>query len=268
VRSRSVALVTRDPALYADLASALRERRIPTVSLLPGQRIPPRVAVALTSPDEAKAIGFRRVLPVSPGTDRAALWAAIESAMGGAVPHEIVVGIDPGPRPGYAVLDHERLLVQGSLDSPESSAQLGRQLHRRFPKAHLVFRVGSGERISRARILNALWPLRRPVELVDESGTTARGQRRSRDPESAERIARGRGTRIRERSPLLITAGDVADVQRRSREESGGYFTIPRSLAIQVLEGRLTLGEAIRQGEALYPRSVRQRVPAERWAGE
>jgi hypothetical protein len=137
-------------------------------------------------------------------------------------------------------------------------------MHRRFPSTYLLFRVGAGDPHPRARILNALGSLRLPVELVDESGTTPHGRRRPRDPQSAEQIARARGPRVRERDTRVrITRGEVANVQRLSREESGGRFTIPRTLALEVLEGRLSLPEALQEGERRYPRSRSGRPPLE-----
>jgi len=268
VRRRSVALITQDPTLYSDLAGALRERRIPTLSLLPGARIPSYVAVVLTSPEEASGIAFPRVIPVASGSDRSVLWAAIEGALVGASTDELVVGIDPGPRPGYAVLSGEIPLAQGNLESPESVGMFGRQLQRRFPDAAVVYRVGSGDRTARDRILQTLWSLRRPVEIVDESGTTVRGHPRPRDPASAERIARARGQRLHEPASVRVTPGEVANLQRVSREESGGHFTLPRTLAVQVLEGRISFSEALREGERRYPRSVSRRGPGQRSSQE
>jgi hypothetical protein len=268
VRRRSVALVTRDPALYADLAGALRERRISTLSLLPGERIPSSIAVVLTSPDEARQISFPRVIAVGATGDRSVLWAAVEGALVGVRTEELVVGIDPGPRPGFAVLSGNVALAQGNLESPEAVAMFGRQLQRRFPEATVVFRVGSGDRTARDRIVHVLWGLRRPVEVVDESGTTARGRPRPRDPASAERIARSRGQRVREPVSVRVTPGEVANLQRVSRQESGGHFTIPKALAVQVLEGRISLSDALREGERRYPRSVSRRAPVGRTSRE
>lgn len=268
MRHRSVALITRDPSLYADLAGALRERKIPTVSLLPGDRIPATVGVVLTSPEEAKAIVFPRVMAVGVGQERSALWAAVEGALTGVPAQEVVVGIDPGPRPGYAVLSGGVSLAQGSLESPEAVAMFGRQIQRRFPEASVVYRVGSGDSTSRDRILQGLWDLRRPVELVDETGTTRRGRPRPRDPESAERIARVRGHRIHLPTAVRVTPGEVANLQRMSREESGGRFTIPKSLAVQVLEGRMSMSDALREGERRYPRSGGRTAPKGRTAQE
>jgi hypothetical protein len=255
VRTRCVALVTRDPALYADLAGVLRERRLPTVSLLPGERIPDRVAVVLTTPAEATKIQHPHVLEVPANPHRESLLAAVAAAL---LPvdnaSELVVGIDPGPRPGYALISGSTCLIQGSLDGPEEVATLGRRLKRWFPDRPLRFRVGSGDRISNARIVNALWELRRPIELVDERGTTIRGHRRPRDPEAARQIASVRGRPIEGPSPIRITDGDVANVQRLSRESSGGDSPPPRPPPSRVLEGALTLNQAVEEGRRRYQR--------------
>ncbi|MFZ1022772.1 MAG: hypothetical protein WAN87_01380, partial [Thermoplasmata archaeon] len=203
------------------MAGTLRERRIPSVSLLPGQRIPSYAVVALTSPAEASRVSHSHVLPVSEDIDRRSLWAAVELALGerdGA--KELVVGIDPGPRPGYAVLSGEQCVAKGVLESPEEVAPLAIHLRRRFDSRPVTFRVGSGDHLARDRIVNALLPLRRPVEIVDEQGTTPRGHRRPRDAAAARAIALHPGQVVRDRMPLTVTAGEVANLQRLSREGS------------------------------------------------
>lgn len=246
VRHRSVALVTRDPALYGELAGFLREQRWPSVSLLPGQRIPDSVVAVLTSAEEAASIVHRRVLPVAPGGDRHALSAAVEQAFDAGNSHEeLIVGIDPGPRPGYAILEGPRCLGTGSLDSPESAGSFASHLRHRFPSRPVRFRVGAGDPPSRNRIVNALLGHQRWVELVNESGTTPRGHRRPRDPAAARTIARSPGVMVREPLPTTFTAGEVANLQRLSRERSEGQLTISRSSAHRVLRGELTLMEAV-----------------------
>jgi hypothetical protein len=250
VRGRSVALATQDPLLYAELAGVLRERRLPSLSLLPGQKIPDQVAVVLTSEAEADSIAHSHVIAVPIEGDRTAIWAEVRSALsasGGT--GELVVGLDPGPRPGFAVLDGRECIAEGVLESPEEAGRLGSHLRRRFPARGLRFRVGSGDRLARDRILNALHPLRRPIEVVNEQGTTPRGRRRPSDLLAARAIARGRGRPTEGRTPLTIKRGEIANVQRLSRLDSGGQFTISRALAEGVLRGELTMSEALALGE-------------------
>lgn len=246
---RRVGLVTRDPVLYGELAVFFRERRVPTVSLLPGQTIPGRVAVVVTSAREAASIRFNHIVVAVPG-DLMPVWAAVQEALGGRkMFDELVVGIDPGDRPGYAVIGAGgRCLARGTASSPEDVAGLGRRIREGFPDAELRFRVGSGDRIHRSRIVNALLPLRRPVEVVDETSTTLPG-RRENDVLAALAIAATPGVRVRHHANVRISKGEVANLQRISRQRSGGRLTIPRDLAVSVLEGRLTLEAALRRVE-------------------
>lgn len=253
LRRRCVALATRDSALYAELASVLRDRRIPSVSLLPGDRIPAPVAIVLTTAEEAGCISHPRIVAVPPEGDRTAIWAEVESALSARPPGlELVVGIDPGPRPGYAVLEGGVCIAQGNLSAPEETAGLSGHLGRRFPHRSIVFRVGSGDRLSRDRILNALVPLQRPIELVDEQGTTPRGQRRPRDAAAARAIGGNRGRPVRTQSRLRITPGEISNLQRLSREHSGGRFTLPRDDAERVLRGDQSMNDAMADAARRY----------------
>jgi hypothetical protein len=255
LRLRSVALVTRDPALYGELAGLLRERGWPSVSLLPGQRIPARVAVVLTSAEEADQIVHHRVLTVAVDGDRRTLGAAVEHALEAVgSDDELVVGIDPGPRPGYAILAGERCLAEGILDTPESVGMFAIHLRHRFPSRHVIFRVGCGDPPARNRIVNALLSQHRSIELVDEQGTTPRGHRRPRDAAAARSIAGIRGHLVREQLPLAFTPGEVANLQRLSRERSGGRITISRSSARRVLRGTVSLAEAVDEARSEHPR--------------
>jgi hypothetical protein len=267
VRHRSVALVTRDPRLYHDLAGFLRERRFPSVSLLPGDRIPESVAVVLTSEEEQTEIEHPHVLAVAEGGERRALGAAIAHALTlGSPDDQLVVGIDPGPRPGYAILCGGVSLGEGILDSPEGAGAFAGHIRHRFPSRHVVYRVGAGDPPARNRIVNALLERRRTVELVDENGTTPHGRRRPRDALAARRIGGGPGTPVHEPLFASITAGEIANIQRLSREGSGGRLTISRSSAHRVLRGEVTLAEAVDQaiarerpgGDSREPRPSRQ----------
>lgn len=255
VRSRSVGLITGDAALYAELASVLRERRIPTVSLLPGERIPDRVAVVLTSHEESARIPHPCVLIVAPGADRSTLFAAVEHALDPDAEGragELVVGLDPGPRPGYAVVAGGRILAEGVLEAPEAAGPWGEALAGRFPGRAIRFRVGMGDPPARNRIVRSLAAGERTVELVDEHRTTPRVARRHRDAAAARAIARTPGRAPRAIPELRPTMGALTRIQHLSREGSGGRFSISRAVAGRVLRGELTLAEALDAGRARY----------------
>lgn len=228
------------------MAATLRERHIPCVSLLPGQRIPDRAAVVVTTPGEASQVDHPRVLSVPEHGDRAALWAAIGHALHAKDDRaEIVVGIDPGPRPGYSVLSGNAVIGEGVLESPEAMVEFASHLRHRFPSRSIRHRVGSGDPVRRNRIVNGLLAQRRSVELVDEQGTTPRGHRRPRDMMAARQIATTAGRPVVFPLAVEVTDGEVANLQRLSRIGSNGRLTIPRSMAHRVLRGEMTLSEAV-----------------------
>jgi hypothetical protein len=243
---RAIGILTDDPALYGELARFLRERQVEVVSLLPGRRVPARVAVLVTSEAEAPTLRFERIVIARPGRMSEA-WAAIQVALGHEeTPEELVVGVDPGSRPGYAVMDGAQCIASGIAESPEGVALLLGRLRQTFPATPVRFRVGDGDRVHQVRTVNALLGLRSPVELVDERRTTLRG-RRDNDVLSAMSIACTPGRRVSHRMDLRITTGEVSNLQRLSREHSGGRYTIPRGYASEVLKGRISLNDALRE---------------------
>ena len=103
--------------------------------------------------------------------------------------------------------------------------------------------------------MNSLLEHHRSVEFVDEQGTTPRGHRRPRDAAAARTIAHLPGHPVREPLPLTVTPGEIANLQRLSREGSGGRLTISRSSAHRVLQGEMTLAEAVAEAMARPGRS-------------
>ncbi len=146
------------------------------------------------------------------------------------------------------------------METPDAIGAFASQLRHRFPSQPMRFRVGAGDPPSRNRIVNSLLAHQRSVELVNERGTTPRGQRRPRDPAAARAIAHTRGVLVRQHLPTTFTPGEVSNLQRLSRERSEGRLTISRSSAHRVLNGELTLAEAV--DEARGPRTAGTSNPA------
>src|SRR2546429_7615614 len=108
--------------------------------------------------------------------------------------------------------------------SPEAVAFHVRQAIRPFPATEIRVRIGHGDPTSRNRILNALARDRLRVEIVDEAGTTHRTPQP--DVDAAIDIARTPGRRVQPPFEIRPTPGEVREIQRRSRLESGGLGTI------------------------------------------
>ena len=82
--------------------------------------------------------------------------------------------------------------------------------------------------------------------MVDERRTST-GVGRHDHHAAAARIAQISGESVSSKRKVKPTSGEVREVQRRSRSESGGRFTLPIELAQAVAVGRLSMTEALEE---------------------
>ncbi len=236
-------ILTEDFRLYHDLVAALKSRRLDFVSLAFGRRIPETVGAVLTSPAEAYRIRTGSVVPVQ-DLD-AAIARALQLLKGKSEWRELLIGVDPGREPGVAVLGDGDVLDMSLAPSPEAVRDQVRSALRTFPAKQVRVRVGHGDPTNRNRILNALAEDGLRVEIVDEAGTTHRTPQP--DLDAAVDIARTPGVRVQPPFEVRPTPGEVREIQRRSRVQSGGEVTISSSLADAVARGKVTLEGAIQR---------------------
>ena len=154
----------------------------------------------------------------------------------------IIVGVDPGPKPGIAVVGDGFVVEKMHLSSVDDVRGAVDEISRGYSPLRLTVRIGNGDIVNRNRIINSLVDTYE-VEIVDERNTTRTIT--DRDVESAKFIAFSRGRRVRGRVNTVISEGYLREIQRRSRIESGGMVTISRSLARRVALGEISLQEAI-----------------------
>ncbi|MFQ5838124.1 MAG: hypothetical protein ACE5HJ_05010 [Thermoplasmata archaeon] len=238
-------ILTADFRLYHDLVSHLKERDIPFISLSFNEPVPPEVGVILTSPEELRQVDFEGKVPCEDVQD--AVAKALQLLSGKTSFREVVVGIDPGPRPGVAILGDEEVVDTRTASSPEAVLKILLSVLRNYETEVLRVRIGHGDPTNRNRIINALSRIGQQAEIVDEKGTTKRYRRRddARNIESAIDIAMGRGVTAETWYDIFPTEGELREIQRRSRISSGGRLTISRQLAERVARGEITLSEAI-----------------------
>lgn len=243
---RVLGVLTRDFRLYHDLISYLKGRDIPFQSLSFDAAVPPEVGVVLTSSGEAPTIDFPVTVPVEEVPDAVAKAQLL--LRGKMAFREIVIGIDPGPRPGAAILGDGEIIDTRTGSSPEAVLEICLSVLGSYTCETFRVRIGHGDPTNRNRIINVLTRQGLLVEIVDEKGTTRRDGRRdeARDIEAAIDIAMGRGVRAETAYEILPTRGEVKDIQRRSRIRSEGRLTISHGLAERVARGEMTLAEAIR----------------------
>lgn len=238
-------VLTADFRLYHDLVSYLKERDLPFLSLSFQDAIPDEVGVVLTSPGEADRVDFPLKVVCHEVED--AVAKALQLLRGRTAFREIVVGVDPGPRPGVAILGDGEVVDTRTAPSPESVLEVCLAARTNYECDGFTVRVGHGDRTNRNRILNVLSRHGLRAEIVDEEGTTNRFRRRddARNIEAAVGIARGQGVEAEGWYEIHPTRGEVKEVQRRSRLRSDGRLTISQALAEKVVRGEMTLAEAI-----------------------
>ena len=233
-------VATADFEVYHDIVTDLRGRDVPFTTLEPGAEFPPGTEVVVRATGETlRTPADATVVEATPGDPRAAVEEAV-TALRGANGHT-VVGIDPGERPGIAVLRGD-VVVSTFQVAPEEVAEV---VHRETADvADPLVRIGDGARLVGARIVDELDV---PVELVDETGTTpylGTGTRGLGDIIAAVNIARIEGERVKSRE-IDPTAGELQRIQNRSREEGETNREIDADLARRVASGDLTIDEAL-----------------------
>ncbi len=245
-----IALVTEDFSAYLDLSRHLRNREIEFESLTPGSAIPGDIEVVITTDAERHHVDHDHVVTYS--TPEATVEETMRILRGLDDIDRLVIGIDPGPRPGLAVLADGHVLASRQTADPETVVEDVTSIARRYKDTPMIVRVGHGAQTRRDRIVNGLLDAGHPVELVDESETSpARGRLDGkRDKIAARVIAMTAGERIVTQRPIEVPPGEIRDIQRRSRIASEGQITISRALAGKVAEGVLTLAEAVQRQTA------------------
>jgi hypothetical protein len=236
-----IVVATADFELYHDLVTALRERGVTFTTVEPGDELPDGTTVVVTGSGESVPVdGAAEVVHADPGDTRDAIESVLAGLRGGG--GRTVVGIDPGERPGVAVLRGETVVAAFQVPADRAASLVASELEEAVDP---LVRIGDGARLVGARIVDDLPDV--PVELVDESGTTPHlgsGARNMDDVLAAVNIARIEGERVEERT-VEPTAGELQRIQDRSREHSDGNRAIDEALARRVAAGDLTIAEAL-----------------------
>jgi hypothetical protein len=234
-----IVVATDDFELYHGVVQELRERDVRFSTVEPGDELPEDAGVAVVGPEDEHPEDVETVV-ADPAAPRHAVDGAVAVLRGDG--GRTVVGIDPGDRPGVAVLSGETVVAAFQVAAEEAAGVVAREVE---DTADPLVRIGDGARLQGAKIVEAVEDV--PVELVDETGTTpylGTGARGMGDVLAAVNIARIEGERIEERD-VEPTAGEIQLIKNRSRERSDDDRTINEELARRVAVGDLTMEEAL-----------------------
>ena len=237
---KTIGLVTEDFRFFHQMVKLLKERGEPFVSLGIGDPIPENIGAIITTNAERERVHFENI--ISDGDPDIAFKAA-RSVLRGKHFSKVIVGIDPGRTPGIAVIGDGRIIDTELVYCPEDVTEKLTRMTRNLDFDLILIRIGHGDPTNRNRIIHAVWPLADEVEIVDESKTTKKTV--TPDIDAAIMIGFTSGERVIVQPDVCPTPGEVRDIKRLSRIESGGRFTISTELASQVARGKVSLAEAV-----------------------
>ncbi len=232
--------MTSDFRLYHALLKEMRRLDIRHIVLSLGDEIPPYVGVVISSESEVSSIDF----PVKIGEndpERAASEALVYLS-GTKNCESVFIGIDPGKRPGMAVVCDGKVVERIQAKNPEDCRRIAENALRSREYGNATVRVGHGDVTNRNRIIAALLGMDVYLEIVDERNTTR--YTKNDDVEAAIRIAMAQGEKLRRNYEAMPTGGELREIQRRSRIASGN-ITISTSLARKVATGEVSMEAAI-----------------------
>jgi len=236
-----IGVMTEDFNFFYDIVQILKRNGESFISLGMEDPIPLSVGVIITSKREKGSVDFPKV--VTSKDPQKAFNLAVSILRGGESFEEAVVGIDPGLRPGIAVIADGKLIVKKVVRSPERVADEISEMASYMGFSRLRVRIGHGDPTNRNRTICAIWDMVDMIEIVDETSTTTRAE--YPDAEAALSIAQTGGQQLMERPTICPTDGEIREIQRLSRIESGGRLTISCELARAVAKGIISLQEAI-----------------------
>jgi hypothetical protein len=234
-----IVVATADFEVYYDTVNELRERGVEFTTTEPGEELPEGTRVLITGPGEGETRDVEHV-EADPQDPRKAVETALSTLRGGR--GRTIIGVDPGDRPGIAVLSGERVIKTFQVPLADAPEVVHSEVHGGIDP---LVRIGDGARLQGATIVNSLEDVR--VELIDETGTTpslGTGTRGMGDVLAAVNIARMEGEEITSRE-IEPTEGELTVIQRRSRERSPENREIDTELARQVASDELTVEEAL-----------------------
>ena len=236
-----IGVMTEDFNFFYEIVQILKRSGESFISLGYDDAIPISVGVIITSKREKSLVDFPKV--VASKDPQHAVNLALSILKGGEKFDLAIVGIDPGPRPGMAVIADGKMILKKLVQSPEKVSEEITDIISYIGFSRLLVRIGHGDPTNRNRTICAIWDIVDKIEIVDETSTTTHVG--LPDVEAAMMIAQTSGHQVMERPSICPTDGEIREIQRLSRIESGGRITISSELARAVAKGVITLREAI-----------------------
>ncbi len=207
-----VAVATVQGKAYFLIVNMLQEQKIPFVSVIPGQAVPTRVKLIITTEAERALVNYDKVLVFHGEADLDSLVDETKRVLSGKEAYErIIVGIDPGLANGLAVIADGKVIEEINCYSNQeiikSILKITRNVN--YSLTSVTVKIGNGVPVYKELLedLDAALPPEVNLEVVSEAGTNKPLQENKRSRgvrhiSSAKRIA-GRTGRIIQRRKTL-----------------------------------------------------------------
>jgi hypothetical protein len=174
----SVAVATVQGKAYFLIVNELKQRNIPFVSLIPGENIPARIRVVITTSNEIARVVHSKIIAFDIQTEPNILGREIFRLLLGKEAYDnVIIGIDPGEVIGVAVLADGVIVEKGNCYCVEETVGMimGALRVVDISRTSVRVKIGSGVPLYR-RFLEALdevLPKNVDLEVVGESGTNS-----------------------------------------------------------------------------------------------
>jgi len=196
-----IAVATVSGKAYYLLVNELKQRKLPFLSLIPGESIPPSIKVVITTDKEKPLVDHPNILVYDVNTDPSdTIDEAIRKIQSKEAYEEVTIGVDPGKTFGVAVLGDGKVLKKGEGLTLEIAVGTILTELKKNPARVQKVRIGNGipelaEEI--ASRLNVALPENASIEMVSEARTSTFRDKSFRkkisDANSAINIAEKRG---------------------------------------------------------------------------
>ena len=234
---------TDDFRLAHRLLNEFTQRNLPVKQISPSQPVE-QGAYWFGTPEEVASLDGRGVaVDVDSVASTVSTW--LLSRQLESPPKRLVVGVDPGPRPGFAFLADGVVLGKMEMEAIDDAIDSTVQLVNDIKPTEVLVRVGHGSPVHRDRLVNRMLSMGYHVEIVNEHRTSS-GQPRHAHGAAAIKIAMLTGKPIHEQRDVKVTEGELRNLQRISRQRSKGRLSLSLEAARRVACGELTMDEALK----------------------
>jgi len=167
-----IGVLTKDVLLYYDLMRFLKQKKLGFRMLAFDEPVPLDIGVILTSKEELDSIDFEPKFAVA--DMEIAVRRARLALLGISQAETVIVGVDPGPEPGIAVLCSGQIIETTKAHSPEQAAELIMRILEDYAFGSSILNIGDGAPAWRDRLLELIWKRFDKVQMVDETKTSTK----------------------------------------------------------------------------------------------